>query len=811
MKVVLAEKPSVARDLASHLKATARRNGYFEGAGYQVTWAFGHLVSLKEPDEYDATLKRWKIETLPFVPDKFLLKQTGDGHARKQFAVIRQLFQSASEIICATDAGREGELIFRYILEHTKCTQKRTMRLWLSSLTPSAIRQAFANLRPAHEYDNLYAAAKSRSEADWIVGLNATRCFTVLHGGRGMLWSAGRVQTPVLALIVRRDDEIRTFKPEPFWELQTRYRNTTFKCEKGRFKKEEQAAAAFQRVSGKPFIVTGVKRKEVRLQPPQLYDLTTLQRDMNRRYGMSADAVLKAAQSLYEKKLISYPRTDSRYLTNDMKSSIGGILKKLAPVMPAETAVLDLQALPFTGRIVNNSKVTDHHAIIPTGADPAKAGAHRRVFDAIHQRLLAAFYPVCIKEETTVQGIAAKVAFAAKGVRMVEPGWTALYPRSKKSRGKNEAEQPLPQFNTGESGPHKPAVHQGETSPPRPYDENSLLGAMETAGKLVDDEAMREALKERGLGTPATRASIIETLLHRGYIARQQKTLIATDAGRYLIAVIGEEALKSAELTGQWEAKLKQIESGRLQADAFMSQIAGYTERIVSSSQHRTVDTSKLGDCPRCGKPVIQGKRDLGCSGWKQGCSFILPRSYQDHQFSDDEIRQLLQRGALLTPIAASGQTPAVLTLTSSGKLLQLPVPTAKTMGRRKGKSFSSKTPGKRSPRRKPAGSSNAAGGKGSARKQRPAKQAESLGDCPLCDGEVCEQPKSFSCNNWREGCKFVVWKEIAGKRISKRTARTLVAKQETSKLKGFKTKSGREFEARLKLLEGEVKLHYDD
>ncbi len=796
MKVVLAEKPSVARDLAAYLGASSRHDGYLQGQGYQVTWAYGHLVTLKEPDEYDASLKSWKLETLPFIPGKFLLKQTGDARAKKQFNVIRRLFQNAREIICATDAGREGELIFRYILQHAGCERKEVKRLWLSSLTTSAIRSAFSDLRPASHYNQLYAAARCRSEADWIVGLNATRCFTVLHGRRGMLWSAGRVQTPVLALIVRRDDEIRTFKPEPFWELKTVYRNVTFKCEKGRFKKEEDATALLNKVQGKPFIVTDIKRKEVRLQPPQLYDLTTLQRDMNRRYGMSADAVLKAAQALYEKKLISYPRTDSRYLTNDMKSSIGGILRKLTPHNPEATAALDLDALPFTGRIVNDRKVTDHHAIIPTGANPEKAGAHRRVFDAIHQRLLAAFYPVCIKEETTVSGISAKVKFTARGMRVIQPGWTALFPRSKKAKEKEPQE--LPQFSTGESGPHKPAVHRGETTPPKPYNENSLLGAMETAGKLVDDEELREALKERGLGTPATRASIIETLLHRGYIERQQKMLQATDAGRYLIAIIGEEGLKSAELTGEWEAQLKQIEQGKLTADRFMSQIKGYTQRIVSTSAERAVDASKLGDCPKCGKPVIQGKRDLGCSGWKKGCTFVLERKFSDHRFSDDEVRQLLQRGALLNPAVPGNEAPFILTLAASGKVLKLPVPTTGS-GKKKRASQRFQNNGKAT-----------RGGK-SRRGATKKKAADILGACPLCGADVAEQPKSFSCQKWQEGCKFVIWKQIAGKRISKRTARTVVEKQQSSQLKGFKSKDGRPFEARLKVVDGEVKLHFDD
>ncbi len=570
MKVVLAEKPSVARELASFLGASARREGYLEGNGYQVTWALGHLATLKEPQDYDPALKRWSLETLPFVPERFGIKPIEEGGARKQLAIVRRLFRDADELICATDAGREGELIFRYIQELLGSTGKPARRLWLSSLTESAIRDAFRRLRPLSDYDNLYAAARSRSEADWIVGLNATRYYTVSHRASGVLWSVGRVQTPVLAMIVRRDDEIRHFKPEPFWELLTRYRDVTFKFAGDRFAREEDARALLERVLGRPFVIRGVEKKPERIPPPQLYDLTELQRDMNRRYGMSADATLKAAQSLYENKLISYPRTDSRYLGNDMKDQVPDILEALRPLKPAEIGRLDLSALPFTGRIINNSKVSDHHAIIPTGKRPAGlAPASQKVFDAVVTRLIAAFYPACVKEVTTVNGSSEDVPFRARGVRVLDPGWTVLYPRKeddkkeKKDDDKKDEEQELPEFRVGETGPHEPFVRRGETTPPRSYTENTLLGAMETAGKLVDEEQLKEALKERGLGTPATRAAIIETLIERGYITRDKKTLAATDLGRYLIAIVRDRSLKSPELTGDWEAKLRQVERGR--------------------------------------------------------------------------------------------------------------------------------------------------------------------------------------------------------------------------------------------------------
>src|SRR4051812_4469365 len=413
MRVVLAEKPSVARELAAFLGAGSRHEGYFEGKGYQVTWALGHLATLKEPEDYDPALKRWSLATLPFVPDRFELKLRDEQRAREQFAVVKRLCRAADELICATDAGREGELIFRYIQELAGATRKPARRLWLSSLTEAAIRAAFHALRPLSDYDALYAAARCRSQADWVVGLNATRYYTVRHrNAGGRLWSVGREQTPVLAMIVRRDDEIRAFTPEAFWELLTLYRKVTFKATGERFTREEAARAVLDRVLGHPFVARAVDRKEERELPPQLYDLTELQRDMNRRYGLSADATLKAAQALYEAQLITYPRTDSRYLTGDLKAQIPGLLEDLRPLRPTEIGRLDLAALAFSGRIVNDAKVRDHHAILPTGKRPGTlAPAQQKVYDAVVTRLIAAFYAACVKEVTTVNGESNGVPF----------------------------------------------------------------------------------------------------------------------------------------------------------------------------------------------------------------------------------------------------------------------------------------------------------------------------------------------------------------------------------------------------------------
>jgi DNA topoisomerase III len=674
MIVILAEKPSVARELASFLGATERHDGYYEGRGYQVTWALGHLVTLKEPHDYDPALKKWSLETLPFVPERFGLKPLHEKGAGKQLAVVRRLFRAADELIAATDAGREGELIFRYILELTGCAGKPARRLWLNSLTPEAIRQAFGRLRPLSHYDALYAAARCRDEADWVVGLNATRYYTVRYGTAGLLWSVGRVQTPVLAMIVRRDDEIRTFKPEPFWELLTQYRDVVFKFAGDRFVREDDAQSVLGRVQGHPLVILGVQRKLERVQPPQLYDLTELQRAMNQRFGLSADATLKAAQSLYESKLVTYPRTDSRYLGSDMRNKIPGILEELRAIRPDEIGKLDLDSLAFTGRIINDTKVGDHHAIIPTGKQPgALSPVDQMVYDAVVTRLIAAFYPAAAKEVTTVAGVSNGVPFRARGVRVLEPGWTALDPR--KEDDKKEDEQELPEFRSGESGPHEPSIRRGETAPPKPYTEASLLGAMETAGKLVDDEQLKEALKEKGLGTPATRAAIIETLVERGYVIRAKKALAATDLGRYLVALVQDRGLKSPELTGEWEAKLREIEHGHLDPHRFLAEIVEYTGAVISHGEATSIDENRLGDCPRCGRPVLAGKRGFGCSGWREGCPFVLWREYKGRWLGDEQIRQLLQRRVLLEPPVAGESGKVVIELLDNGELTEIPVP----------------------------------------------------------------------------------------------------------------------------------------
>lgn len=812
MRVVLAEKPSVARDLASYLNATYRRDGYLEGSGYQVTWAFGHLVELKEPGDYDPALKRWTLESLPFVPAKFQLRLRQDDGAKKQFAIIKGLFKQADSVICATDAGREGELIFRYIQSLAGATRKPAQRLWLSSLTPSAIKDAFGSIRPLSDYDNLYAAAKCRSQADWVVGLNATRNYTVRHrssvstGGSdgnqskgrssGLLWSLGRVQTPVLAMIVRRDDEIRTFVSEPFWELFTKYRDVKFRYTGDRFTSESDADKQKKNAANHPLVINKVNARAEKSLPPQLYDLTELQRDMNRRFGISAADTLAAAQSLYEAKLITYPRTDSRYLSRDMRKEVPGIFDRLGSLKPKEIGRLDLKKLPFNTRIINDAKITDHHAVIPTGA---VAGAIdnrlKKVYDAVVTRFIAAFYPACEKEVTTVDASADKIGFRARGVRVVNPGWTILYPRKEKD---SDDSQTLPEFKKGESGPHEPFVKSGQTSPPKHFNENTLLGAMDTAGKLVEEAELREALKEKGLGTPATRAATIETLLRRKYIDREKKNLIATDLGRYLIAIVRDRNLTSPELTGEWEAKLKQIERGELSSKIFMDEIAEYTRGIVATNDASMIDPNVYGDCPRCHERVIAGKKALGCSAWRKGCSFVLSPNYRSVVLTMTQLRQLLQLGTMLEPVSIDGDDPCLLTLSASGKLVEVPLP--------QGNEQNDGIVSKRDSSKRGADTRTEANGKPARTNGKPAKtNSEGLGSCPLCKNPVVETPKSYGCSQWREGCSMTIWKTMSGKKISITNVKKLLTKGETPVIKGFKSKAGKKFDAKLKLVDGKV------
>lgn len=676
--VILTEKPSVGRDIARVLGANKRGAGYLEGAGYIVTWAFGHLVELMEPEDYEAHLKSWNLHTLPIIPEAFKLKISKGKEVKSQFQTIKRLFKEADSIICATDAGREGELIFRYIQEMCRCSKKPIKRLWISSMTDQSIREGFSALKPQSHYDALAAAARCRSQADWIVGLNATRAYTVRYSrGRGV-FSVGRVQTPVLALIVKREEEIRHFKPEDYWELWTLYRDVRFKHLKDKFKKKEEAEALLKKVKPSLFAITAIEGKNQSQPPPQLFDLTELQRAMNKSFGYSASQTLSICQSLYENKYITYPRTDSRYLTDDLYGQCKTILQKMRSSHEAKIAPIDLERLPKSSRFFNSAKVSDHHAIIPTGQLPGQLGSEERnVYQAVATRFIAAFYPNCEKLHTTVFGCASGEQFKAKGTTILKAGWLALY-QSEEKRDKDkdeEEEQTLPPFILHEEGPHTPSVKTCRTKPPSHYTEATLLTAMETAGKSVDDEELKEAMKERGLGTPATRASIIEVLLKREYICKEKKSLLATPKGEELIRLVRyQPTLSSAEMTAEWEYRLKQVENGKLQAVDFMKGIGRFTTEMIALLKRGELPSPPtFGNCPLCSKPVIKGNTGFGCSGWKEGCLFRFHANQFGTTLVEGDVQQLLSKGRLLYPrelVNADGQgIKGYITLDQRGQI----------------------------------------------------------------------------------------------------------------------------------------------
>lgn len=662
MIVCIAEKPSVARDIAEVLGARTKKDGYIEGNGYQVTWTFGHLCTLKEPHEYTPAWKVWSLGSLPMIPPRFGIKLINDSGIERQFHIIEGLMQKADGIINCGDAGQEGELIQRWVMQKAgaHCPVKR---LWISSLTEEAIREGFAKLKDQSEFQPLYEAGLSRAIGDWVLGMNATRLYTLKYGQNKQVLSIGRVQTPTLALIVKRQLEIENFKPEPYWELKTVYRETTFSSTKGKFTSKEEGEKFLETVRNAPFTVTDVSAKKGTEAPPRLFDLTSLQVECNKKFGFSADMTLQLIQSLYEKKVATYPRVDTTFLSDDIYPKCPSILAGLKSY-EAYTAPLYGKKLIKSKKVFDNSKVTDHHAIIPTGVQPqGLSDMEQKVFDLIARRFIAVFYPDCKFSTTTVLGEVEKVEFKVTGKQILDPGWRVIFGKDQQEETKDgDEERVLPVFNIGESGPHVPDLNEKWTQPPKPYTEATLLRAMETAGKLVDNDELRDALKENGIGRPSTRAAIIETLFKRHYIRKERKNLIATPTGVELIQLIREDLLKSAELTGIWEKKLREIERRSYDAATFLNELKQMVADIVNSvlsdntnrrvtimpeetpakaiekaaarkkAAKKKVATTPQGDaiigtpCPLCGKgTIIKGKTAYGCSEWKNGCTYRKP------------------------------------------------------------------------------------------------------------------------------------------------------------------------------------------
>lgn len=602
MIVCIAEKPSVAKEIAKVLGANTSHDGYMEGNGYQVTWTFGHLCCLKEPQDYCDQWRRWSIGSLPMIPPRFGIKLIDNQGYEKQFKTIERLMQAADGIINCGDAGQEGELIQRWVMQKAKA-KCPVQRLWVSSLTEEAIREAFSQLKPQDEYQSLYEAGLCRAIGDWLLGMNATRLYTLRFSqAKGQVLSIGRVQTPTLAMIVKRHFEIKDFKPEKYWILSTVYRGVTFNSTKGKIKKVEEGQKAMEEIKGKDFTVTSVEQKAGTEAPPRLFDLTSLQVECNKKYSFSADDTLKHIQSLYEKKLTTYPRVDTTYLSDDIYAKCPGILQGICPYAPLIQPLMG-KKLKKSKKVFDSSKVTDHHAIIPTGTDPSTVSItldEKRVYDMVARRFIAVFYPDCKFSTTTVMGAVEKLEFKATGKQILDEGWRLVFggkseksDESDKSDKSDDEEQTLPAFEQGEHGPHEPTLTEKQTTPPKPYTEATLLRAMETAGKTVDNEELRDALKANGIGRPSTRAAIIETLYKRQYIQKVRKSLEPTPTGIALIGVIQEELLKSAELTGQWEKKLRDIEAHKYDSHQFIGElkqmVCEIIQQVMSDGTRRMV------------------------------------------------------------------------------------------------------------------------------------------------------------------------------------------------------------------------------
>ena len=772
MKVCIAEKPSVAREIASILGADTKRNGYYEGNGYAVTYTFGHLCTLLEPSDYHPQWKKWDLNILPMLPERFDTKVNSNAGIKKQFDIIKSLFDKASVVINCGDAGTEGELIQRWVIN--QCEYKgEVQRLWISSLTEEAIKEGFKNLKPSANYDNLYYAGFSRAIGDWLLGLNATRLFTVKYGGYKQVLSVGRVQTPTLAMLVNRFKEIQNFKPQPYWELQTTYRDTLFNYEDGRFLKQEDGQVLADKVKESDFEIISVSKKKGKEYAPKLFDLTGLQVYCNTKFGFSADETLKTVQKLYEMKVVTYPRVDTTFLPNDVYPKVAGTLSKLTNYSQLTQPLLG-DKIRKTKRVFDDKKVTDHHAIIPTGIQNHLQYNQQLVYDIITRRFIGVFYPESDVSNSTVIGEVAAVPFKTTGKEILTKGWRVVF---ETETSKDKEEQPiLPTFVKGEKGPHEPSFLEKETKPPRNFTEASLLRAMETAGKQVDDDEMRELMKENGIGRPSTRASIIETLFRRKYIERKKKLVIPTETGVGLIDLIDNELLKSAELTGRWEKRLKEIERGEFKAGTFIHnmkkmvyemvqevKVNNTVKRITSNvPESKPVQSSKPVDktttttvkskkemvgktCLKCKKgTLIKGGSAYGCSDYKNGCKFIIPFKIYGKKISENQLIRLIDKGSttnLKGFTTDSGKVDGLIKLDDNFNLTLEPK-VSKTI----------------------------------------AKKSETI-SCPKCKkGTILKGKTAYGCSHYKTGCDFVFTfqkiKEVAnGKPLTKELVLEIISK----------------------------------
>lgn len=772
MKLCIAEKPSVGKEIARILGANARRDGFYEGNGYLISWTFGHFCTLKSPEDYSDDWRRWSLDFLPMVPPKFQIKLIDNPGVQKQYSILKNLIDQCTEVINCGDAGIEGELIQRWVLAKALCN-KPVKRLWISSMTDEAIREGFEKLKDASSYDLLYAAGNARAIGDWLLGMNASRLYTVKYAqGKGVL-SIGRVQTPTLALIVNRYKEIMNFVPEAYWELKTNYRGVNFNSSQRKFKNQEEAQSLLAEIRDKEFGITSVTKKNSNESPLPLFDLTALQVECNKKFNFTADDTLKYIQKLYEQKLVTYPRVDTTYLPENMYPKIPEILGNLRPYAGLISPLLS-KPLRKSKKVFDDKKITDHHAIIPTGVElfPGMMLQEKQVYDTIAKRFIAAFYPDCVASNTSVVGKVDVHEFTATGKIILEEGWRAVYPKKdsslveEKEKDKEEEVQEMPDFTIGEKGPHVPDLQEKQTQPPKHHTEATLLRAMETAGKQVEDPELRELMKDNGIGRPSTRANIIETLFKRNYITRQKKNLIPTITGIELIQTINNELLKSVELTGQWEKKLRQIEKGEYDAPLFLQEMKDMVSGLVNEVklEHRsriTIEatnketasakkevsqiTEKTSEtktkapkkkaaaadeatgCPKCKSgTVIKGKTAYGCSAYKEGCNFKVEFEFSGKKLSDSQLLQLIKKG----------KTPVIKGFTVDGKKVNGTVV----------------LDGASKPLLNPEAP------------KAPMKPAGPL-TCPKCKtGLMMKGKTAWGCSRFREDCRFVVPFELLQK-----------------------------------------------